>query len=233
MHAPVNIIAGLTDLMLNEYESVNVKETLKEINTAGHALKGLISDVLDISKIEDGKLELMPVQYDAAGLVNDIDTSNITRIGEKPVTFKLDINENLPVNLFGDNVRVKQILNNLLSNAFKYTKMGTITLQIKNEKLKMKNEEEPSTVFVTFTVSDTGIGIRRDDIAKLFSDRATEGTGLGLSLTKKFVEMMAGELTVESEYGKGSTFRVRIRQGFVTDTPIGKETAERLRKLRN
>jgi CheY-like chemotaxis protein len=178
------------------------------------------------------------VRYDVASLLNDIITLNIVRIGEKPITFKLDIEENLPSNLFGDDLRIKQILNNLLSNAFKYTKEGTVTLGIRAEKM-------PDTVsgimWVTFSVSDTGMGIRREDLAKLFTDynqvdthanRAIEGTGLGLSLTKKFVEMMGGEITVESEYGKGTTFRTSILQGFVTDTPISKETVENLRGFR-
>jgi CheY-like chemotaxis protein len=210
----------------------------------------LINDVLDISKVEAGKLELTPVQYEVASLLNDVVTLNLVRVGDRPITFKLDIREDTPSVLFGDDIRVKQILNNLLSNAFKYTKEGTVTLQIRNEKLEMRNEGLPamngvattnSFVWVTFIISDTGIGIRKEDIAKLFSDynqvdtranRQIEGTGLGLSLTKKFVEMMDGEITVESEYGKGTTFRVQIRQGFVNGKTVGKETAENLRNFR-
>jgi PAS domain S-box-containing protein len=231
MRTPMNVIVGLTDLMLEEdVVPDNTKETLRKINTAGTTLMGLINDVLDISKVEAGKMDLAPVQYDVPSLLNDIMSLNRIRIGEKPIVFKLDINEELPCTLFGDDLRIKQILNNLLSNAFKYTKEGTVTLQV-------RSEEKGETVFVIFTVSDTGIGIRGEDILKLFSDynqvdtranRAIEGTGLGLNITKKFVEMMGGEITVESEYGKGSTFRARIRQGFVSDTPIGKETVENL-----
>jgi CheY-like chemotaxis protein len=140
----------------------------------------------------------------------------------------------MPRSLFGDDLRVKQILNNILSNAFKYTKMGSVTLGFAGG----GHDSTAADVWVSFYVSDTGIGIREKDIAKLFSDynqvdtaanRKIEGTGLGLSITKKFVEMMDGEISVESEYGKGTSFRVRIRQGFVSDTPIGKETAESLR----
>jgi CheY-like chemotaxis protein len=191
---------------------------------------GLINNVLDISKIEAGKMELMPAQYDMAGLLNDIITLNMIHIGEKPIAFKLNIESELPAVLFGDDLRIKQILNNLLSNAFKYTKSGTVTLGIATS----------DSVWVSFYVSDTGIGIRTEDMAKLFNDynqvdthtnRAIEGTGLGLSITKKFVELMDGEITVESEYGKGTTFRVRIRQGFVTDKLIGKETIESLSRF--
>jgi signal transduction histidine kinase len=237
MRTPMNAIVGLTDLLLDEDEVPGkTKEMLEKINTAGHTLMGLINDVLDISKIEAGKLELMPVQYDVASLLNDIVTLNISRIENKPITFNLDINEDMPRSLFGDDLRVKQILNNILSNAFKYTKMGSVTLGFAGG--GHDSTAADSDIWVSFYVSDTGIGIREKDIAKLFTDynqvdtaanRKIEGTGLGLSITKKFVEMMDGEITVESEYGKGTTFRVRIRQGFVTDTPVGKETAENLR----
>jgi signal transduction histidine kinase len=238
MRTPMNVIVGLTDLMLEETDiPVKTKGALKKINTAGNTLMGLINDVLDISKIEAGKLELMPVQYDVASLLNDIITLNIIRIEEKPITFKLDISEELPCSLLGDDLRVKQILNNLLSNAFKYTKEGTVTLSINYQRNDRRYGDD---VMVSFCINDTGIGIHKEDIAKLFTDynqvntranREIEGTGLGLSITKKFVELMDGEILVESEYGKGTTFRVRIRQGFVTDKLIGKETVESLRSF--
>jgi CheY-like chemotaxis protein len=177
------------------------------------------------------------VEYDVASFLNDIITLNIVRIGEKAITFKLDIDESMPKRLFGDDLRVKQVLNNLLSNAFKYTEQGTVTLSVNVEKVP----DTSGTIWVDFSISDTGMGIRKEDIAKLFNDynqvdtkanRKIEGTGLGLSITKNFVEMMGGEITVESEYGKGTTFRARICQGFVTDTPIAKETVENLRNFR-
>jgi signal transduction histidine kinase len=231
MRTPMNVIVGLTDLLLEEDKPVNIKETLEKINTAGNTLMGLINDVLDMSKIEAGRIELMPVKYDVASLLNDIITLNMIRIEEKPIAFKLDINGDTPSSLFGDDLRVKQILNNLLSNAFKYTRAGTVVLGV-------NCQHDGNYVWVSFYVSDTGIGIRQEDIEKLFGDfnqvdtranRSIEGTGLGLSIIKKFAELMDGEISVESEYGKGSVFRVRIRQGFVTDKPIGKETLESLR----
>jgi PAS domain S-box-containing protein len=241
MRTPMNVIVGLTDLMLEETDvSGKIKGMLKKINTAGNTLMGLINDVLDISKIEAGRLELTPVKYDVASLLNDIITLNMIRIEEKPITFKLDINDDLPSSLFGDDLRVKQILNNLLSNAFKYTKEGTVTLGV-SYRYEDAPDKAGDDVWVLFYVSDTGIGIREEDISKLFSDynqvdtkanRKIEGPGLGLSITKKFVEMMNGEISVESEYGKGTTFRICIRQGFVADKPIGTETAENLRGFR-
>jgi PAS domain S-box-containing protein len=245
MRTPMNVIVGLTDLMLEEDEPGNIKETLKKINTAGNTLMSLINDVLDISKVEAGKMELMPVRYDVASLLNDIIVLNMIRIENKPITFKLDINENLPASLFGDDLRVKQILNNLLSNAFKYTRKGTVTLGVKYQPGDVLESANPgdtpcSSVWLSFYISDTGIGMRKEDMAKLFTDyhqvdtsahREITGTGLGLSITKKMVDLSGGEISVESEYGKGTTFRVLIRQGFVDDKAIGKEIAENLRSF--
>jgi PAS domain S-box-containing protein len=235
MRTPMNVIVGLTDLMLEEQEVPGkAKDTLQKINIAGNTLMRLISDVLDISKVEAGKMDLMPVQYHVASMLNDIIALNTIRAEDKPVVFKLDINENLPESLFGDDLRVKQILNNLLSNAFKYTKEGTVTLGID---CKWDDHCHDSYVWVSMYVSDTGIGIRKEDIKRLFTDynqvdtranRSIKGTGLGLSITKKFVELMEGEISVESEYGKGTTFRVRIRQGYIAGKSIGKETVESL-----
>ncbi|MCL1927788.1 MAG: ATP-binding protein [Treponema sp.] len=234
MRTPMNVVVGLTDLMLEEDDPVNIRENLKKINSAGNTLMGLINDVLDISKIEAGKLELMPTQHDIASNLNDVITLNLIRIEDKPVTFKLDIHENLPCTLYGDELRIRQIMNNLLNNAFKYTRKGTVTLGIDSQR-------EGDNVWMSIYVSDTGIGIKQEDMVKLFTDynqvdthanRTIEGTGLGLSITKKLVELMDGEISVESEYGKGTTFRVRIRVGFVNDATIGKETVENLCNFR-
>jgi signal transduction histidine kinase len=246
MRTPMNVIVGFTDLMMEEEDVPDeIKTTLRKINTAGHTLMGLINNVLDISKIEAGKLELAPVQYDLASLLNDVMTLNMIRIQNKPITFKLNIEGAIPAMLFGDDLRVKQILNNLLSNAFKYTKKGTVTLSVVVKGITtnetVTNGNTTNGFDISFTVSDTGIGIREEDISKLFNDynqvdtkanRAIEGTGLGLSITKKFIEMMGGEISVESEYGKGTSFRAKIRQGFVGDQLMGRETVESLCGMR-
>jgi signal transduction histidine kinase/CheY-like chemotaxis protein len=234
MRTPMNVIVGLTDLLLEEDDTPDkIKETLRKINIAGDTLMGLINDVLDISKVESGKLELVPAQYDVASFLNDIITLNMIRIENKPITFKLDIDKSMPVSLFGDDLRVKQIVNNLLSNAFKYTKKGSVILGAKSR----RNGNE---VWISFYVSDTGIGIRAEDKVKIFSaynqvdthaNREIEGTGLGLSITKKFVELMDGEITVESEYGKGTTFHVRICQRFVSDRFLDEETIDSLNRF--
>ena len=235
MRTPMNVVVGLTDLMLDEdTPMINLKENLKKISTAGNSLLGLINDVLDISKIEAGKLELMPMQYDVPSLISDIITLNMIRLEEKNITFSLDINEELPCSLFGDDLRVKQIINNLLSNAFKYTQQGTVTMGMSCER---ENDEH---VRMSVWISDTGVGIREEDLKKLFTDysqvdtranRRLEGTGLGLSITKMLVERMNGKISVESEYGKGSTFRLHIRQGFVSNKTIGAELAYSLRSF--
>ena len=232
MRTPLNVMVGLTDLMLEEGgTAAEQKESLKKINAAGNTLLGLINDVLDISKIEAGKLEITPERYEVASLLNDVVTLNMIRIEDKPITFRLDITEELPCVLLGDELRVKQIFNNLLSNAFKYTKAGTVTLDVTCVR------EGNDDVWMSIFVSDTGIGIREEDQKKLFSDyskvdayanRKVEGAGLGLSITKNIVKLMDGQISVESEFGKGSTFHVRIKQGFVDDNTIGYDTAHNL-----
>ena len=235
MRTPMDVIVGLTDLMLEEKVPPDVMENLKKINIAGNTLLGLINDILDISKIEEGKLDLSPAEYEMASLLNDIITLNLIRISNKSIEFKLDISEELPYSLYGDDMRVKQILNNLLDNAFKFTQNGTITLGVS---CVHDNAED---VWMSVYVSDTGIGIHKEDLEKIFSDynqsdtdekSKVDGHGFGLSTAKKFVDIMDGQISVKSEYGKGTTFRLRIRQGFVTDKTIGKETAENLCNFR-
>ncbi|MDR0322737.1 MAG: PAS domain S-box protein, partial [Treponema sp.] len=235
MRTPMNVIVGLTDLMMEEKGvPEKVKETLVKINIAGDTLMGLISDVLDISKAEAGKMDLIPVQYDVASMLNDVITLSTIRAEDKPITFKLDIHEDMFESLYGDELRVKQILNNLLSNAFKYTKKGEVTLGV-------SCQHDGEAVWLSFYVEDTGIGIRKEDIGRLFSDysqvdtkanRKIDGTGLGLSITKKFVDIMDGEISVKSDYGRGTVFSARVRQGFVTDKVISKETVKSLSSLR-
>ncbi|MDR1695649.1 MAG: response regulator [Endomicrobium sp.] len=235
IRTPLNAVVGLSELAL-DYASLDAEteDKLEKIHGSGMTILSIVNDILDISKIESGKFEIYPIQYDTPSLINDIVTLNIVRIGEKPITFKLYADENLPVELFGDDLRIKQIFNNLLSNAFKYTNSGTV-------EWRMEFERDGGDVWLVSSIQDTGIGIKPEGVKKLFSDynqvdvktnRKVEGTGLGLAITKNLVEMMGGTITVESEYGKGTTFRVRIRQKLVSDAPIGKAVAENLMGLR-
>ena len=234
LRTPLNVVIGLTDSILeNDKLDKDIADNLAKISNAGSTLLNIVNDILDISKIESGKVELMPVVYQMSSLLNDIITLVVTRIGEKPISFFLDISEDLPNDLYGDDLRVKQIFNNLLSNAVKYTYAGTI-------KLSISCQRKDNDFWMKIVVSDTGIGIRTEDLKKLFSEykqldtranRNIEGTGLGLAITKKFVEMMGGSISAESEYGTGTTFHVSIRQGYVNDTKIGPVVAENLRNF--
>ena len=244
MRTPMNVVVGLTDLMLEEDDpTVNLRENLEKISTAGNTLLGLINDVLDISKIEAGKLELIPVEYDVPSLLNDVITFNMIRIEDKPISFHLDINGELPCCLFGDDLRVKQIINNILSNAFKYTQKGAVTLGMSccPDHQQIAGQGNGNDLCMSVYVSDTGIGIRGEDLKKLFRDysqvdthanRSIQGTGLGLSITKMLVEHMDGQISVESEYGKGTTFRFCIRQGYAGEKLIGEDMAGILKNFR-
>ena len=231
MRTPLNAIIGLSDLTLG-LEDVNEEScsNLEKIHNAGLTLLGTVNDILDISKIEAGKFELSPIEYDIPGLIHDTVSQNIQRIGEKPIRFVLTISKDLPTRLYGDELRIKQIFSNLLSNAFKFTKEGVVELSVSCDRAV-------DDVWITAVIQDTGIGIKPEDLKKLFyaynqvdttANRNIEGTGLGLQITRRMVEMMDGSVTVESEYGKGSTFTVKFRQKFVTDATIGQDAAKTL-----
>jgi CheY-like chemotaxis protein/HPt (histidine-containing phosphotransfer) domain-containing protein len=231
IRTPLNAIIGLSEIELQKDLPEDTRADLEKIYSSGSNLLGIINDVLDISRIETGNLELVPEAYDIPDLVNDTVQLNVIRIGLKPLAFELSIDETIPVRLYGDELRVKQILNNLLSNAFKYTDQGTVTL-------RASWERDQNGLWLIFSVSDTGRGIRGEDMDSLFfkyakfdtrANHHIEGTGLGLPIVKNLAELMGGSITVESEYGKGSVFTVRIRQGIVDPAPVGKETAENLR----
>jgi len=242
IRTPLNAVIGLSEIELRKKLPESSKDNIVQIHQSGSSLLGIINEILDISKIEAGGFELVPVEYETALLINDTVNLNRIRIGSEPIVFVLEIGGDFPSKLRGDELRVKQVLNNLLSNAIKYTSEGKVTLSAAWEKRGMD-------ALLRFTVRDTGIGIRQEDMGKLFSsyvqldtkvNRKIEGTGLGLEITKNLVEMMGGGITVESEYGKGSAFTVTLVQGLVhsegqTDSlslGIGEEIAEDLRNFR-
>jgi len=235
IRTPLNAIIGLSDLVLDTDGTLSEESRyrLSQINNAGATLVSTVNDILDISKIEAGKFELIPVKYDIPSLINDAVTQSIMHKKEKPIEFLMNVSEDLPAYLFGDELRIRQILNNLLSNAFKYTNEGTVELTVTCQ----RKEED---VWLTIVVRDSGIGIRKEDLENLFRDyvqadmsanRKIIGTGLGLSIAKRLVELMGGEITAESEHGKGSAFTVRLMQKHVTDEVIGPEIIEILKKL--
>ena len=231
MRTPLNVIIGLTDLCLEEDLPDHLKDDIEKVNSAGNSLLSIVNDVLDISKIEAGKFKAVPVRYYTASLLNDIITFNVIRIEGKPIAFTVDIDPNMPSEMFGDELRLKQIFNNLLSNAFKYTHEGRVVLRVRCEK------DDEAGLWMYVSVADTGIGIRPEDLKKLFSDyqqvdtkanRTIEGTGLGLSITKRLAQQMGGDIYAASTYGKGSVFQVRVRQETVGAKPLGKETVDNL-----
>ncbi|MDR2094732.1 MAG: response regulator [Treponema sp.] len=234
IRTPLNAIIGLSEVELQDEIPLKTRANLEKIYSSGSSLLGIINDILDISKIEAGNFEITPVNYDIAGIINDTIQLNIVRIGSKPIEFKLKLENTIPQRLFGDELRIKQILNNLLSNAIKYTEKGEVVLEI-------NWEQQEHTAWLHFKVRDTGKGIRKEELGKLFVEytqldttinRKIEGTGLGLSITKGLVEMMGGNIKVESEYGAGSVFEVRLPQGIEDGTPIGKEIADQLESFR-
>jgi signal transduction histidine kinase/FixJ family two-component response regulator/HPt (histidine-containing phosphotransfer) domain-containing protein len=234
IRTPLNAILGLSEVELQNRLPQKTHENLEKIYNSGVVLLSIINDILDISKIESGKFELLPSVYDFPSLIGDTINMNVVRIGSKPIAFELRIDETIPSKVYGDEIRVKQILNNILSNAFKYTETGKVTFEISWE----RGEGEARFSFI---VTDTGIGIKEEDTRKLFSEyrqvnaletRQIEGTGLGLSICRNLVDLMGGTIDVESEYGKGSRFTVKIPQEIADPTPIGLETAKNLKTFR-
>ncbi|MCL2191091.1 MAG: ATP-binding protein [Treponema sp.] len=234
MRTPLNTVIGMSKLVMEDGGlSDRTYASLENISHAGSTLLNTVNGILDISKIEEGKFELVPVEYDVSSLINDAVTQNTMHIMGKPIRFVLDVDGSLPQRLYGDDLRIKYVFNNLLSNAFKYTTEGTV-------KLSIGCERHEKDVWMTVVASDTGVGIRDEDMGRLFkeytkldtkSNRKIEGTGLGLAIMKSVVEMMDGSVSAESEYGKGSVFTVRFKQQAVSDATIGTEAAGNLKRL--
>ena len=236
IRTPMNAILGITEIQLQDESLPKVtKEALERIYNSADLLLGIINDILDLSKIEAGKLELAPIQYDIASLIHDTVQLNMIRYESKPIEFKLKIDDNIPVMLIGDELRIKQILNNLLSNAYKYTNEGSINLDISSK------FEGGGDITVIFRVSDTGQGMTPEQVRKLGSDysrfnmeanRKTEGTGLGMSITKNLLRMMNGSIDIQSTPDVGSVFTVSLPQKC-TDVHgvIGREMADNLMRL--
>ncbi|MBQ9564292.1 MAG: response regulator, partial [Synergistaceae bacterium] len=198
----------------------------ENIRTAGNTLLGLVNDILEFSKIEAGKMEILPVDYDLSSLINDLVNMIQSRADKKGLLLKLDFDEETPKLLHGDEVRIKQVVTNILTNAVKYTEKGSVTFHIAYARIP----DDPEGVFLNFSVADTGIGIKPEDLTKLFSEferieekrnRNIEGTGLGMNITKRLLEMMGTSLKVESVYGEGSTFSFQLRQRVVKWEALG------------
>lgn len=232
IRTPINGILGMDSMLLKECKDESLRDYALNIQSAGQTLLSLINDILDISKIESGKMEILPVTYSVFTVLNDCYNMVAIRAHDKNLELVMDISPDIPRSLFGDEVRIRQVVNNLLSNAVKYTNEGSITLSVRSEKLSVDPIQGGNSkqVKLFIQVKDTGIGIREKDREKLFADfvrldekrnRNIEGTGLGLNLTKQLLDMMGGSIEVESTYGEGSVFTVCLLQQVSDEKPLG------------
>jgi len=242
IRTPMNAILGISEIQLQSNKlTPDTEEAFKGIYDSGNLLLNIINDILDFSKIEAGKMEIIPVKYNIPSMLNDTVQLNLLRYESKPLEFKLDLDGNTPLEVYGDELRIKQILNNLLSNAFKYTDKGEITLSVHSEAPVQEQGKDEKTTILVFRVSDTGQGMNEDQVARLFDEysrfnletnRTVTGTGLGMNIVKRLVDMMGGGIFVESETGKGTTFTVRLPQVNISPAVCGAELADNLRNFR-
>jgi signal transduction histidine kinase/AmiR/NasT family two-component response regulator len=229
IRTPLNAILGMSELALREGLNPAAREHVESIRQAGKNLLSIVNDVLDLSKIEAGKLDIINREYYFASLLNDCLSIIKTRLLEKSVKFTVDVEKTIPAILIGAEDRVRQIVINLLSNAVKYTEEGNIVFSVKAERPETR-EEGRDRIILYFSVSDTGRGIREENIKEVFKSFsrfdthkkiATEGTGLGLAISRRLCQMMGGDITVRSVYGKGSVFTAFIPHDVADKTPFG------------
>lgn len=223
IRTPINAVLGMDTMILRESKEPHIKEYAMDIQRAGRSLLSIINDILDISKIESGKMEIVPVDYDFSSLVNDTVNMIQEKARSKGLDLGVEIDSDIPCTMHGDDVRIRQVLVNILGNAVKYTEKGEVKLSIKGSK-------EGNIEHLHFSVKDTGIGIKEEDIHKLFAEferieelrnRHIEGTGLGMSITVNLLNMMGSSLDVKSEYGVGSEFSFDLDQEIIKDEAIG------------
>ena len=234
IRTPMNTIIGISEILMNKRLPEDIQNDISMVQNAASGLLTIINDILDFSKIESGKFELTPVDYMLPSLLMDITNMISVRLADRPVYFLMNIDHKLPNQLFGDDIRIKQILMNLLGNAVKFTKRGFIELRVSGEKAG------ESGYRLTFSVIDSGRGIKKEDIGKLFGtfsqvdttkNRDETGSGLGLAISKSFSEMMGGGIRVESSYGEGSVFTVEVLQQVKQYEPVGEVRNRKIRML--
>ena len=237
IRTPINSIIGMNEIILRDCKDETIRGYAEDVKSANQYLLSLVNDILDYSKIQAGKMEIVPIEYNMSDLLKRVSKLVQYRVAEKDLEFVLKVSDNVPARLFGDEIRVSQILINLISNAVKYTEKGTVSLQV--EAVKTREELDA----IRFVVEDTGIGIRKEDMDALFTEfaridlqhnRAIEGTGLGMSIVSGLVNQMNGTISVESEYGNGSRFEVILPQKIVTTERESKnrDLLEKERKAR-
>ena len=236
IRTPINAIRGMDELILRESGEEDIRKYALDIKSAVQTLHGIINDILDMSRIESGKMEIIPSEYDICSFINDLVNMVEVKASAKDLKLVVNVAEQLPSRLLGDDIRLKQVLTNILNNAVKYTEKGQIAFNVTGEVIP-----DTDRVVLHFTVKDTGIGIKKEDMTKLFTaferieesrNRRVEGTGLGMNITLQLLELMNSELKVESEYGVGSGFSFDVEQGIVSEVPIG-DFRQRIRKNAN
>ncbi len=240
IRTPINAVLGMNEVILRESRRTTqtaeddpkaMRDALKnitiyagDVENAGHNLLAVVNDILDFSKIEAGRMDLVESKYQLSSLLNNLSNMILFKAKEKKLEFIIDVDKTLPDELYGDEVRIRQVFTNLLNNAVKYTMEGYVKMTVRGDR------REDGSLMLVAKVEDTGIGIKQDDIEKLFvkferlemeRNSTVEGTGLGLVITKHLLDMMGGQISVVSEYGKGSTFCVKIPQKIVSETPVG------------
>ena len=233
IRTPMNAIIGISEIQLRKNAlTPHVEEAFAKIYNSAHSLLRLINDILDLSKIEAGKMDILGIKYDTANFINDTFQLNIIRIGSKDIKYKLFVDENIPHTIFGDDIRIRQVLTNILANAFKYTEKGEI-----KTRFWVEEHENPNEILFCISVSDTGQGMTEEQMDALFdnyarfnvsANREVEGTGLGMNITNNLVKLMNGSISVNSKIGEGSTFTVKIPQKKVSKSVIGSVLARNL-----
>ncbi len=230
IRTPMNAIIGMDEMILREKVSDKVRKYALDIQSAGRTLLSIINDILDFSKIESGKMELVPVEYGFASVMNDVVNMTMKKAQDKGLKYDLKVSKDIPSVLRGDEIRVRQVMLNLINNAIKYTHEGTVSVDVSYDDAKN---------MLRVIVSDTGIGIKNEDLGKLFGsfqrleedkNRNIEGTGLGLNITMRLVKMMEGTIGVNSKYGEGTTFTATMKQETADRTPVG-DFADNLSKM--
>ncbi|SFQ46704.1 Signal transduction histidine kinase [Lachnospiraceae bacterium XBB1006] len=224
IRTPINAVLGMDEMILRESEEPQIRKYAQDIRLAGNNLLGIVNDILDFSKIEAGKMEVVPVEYELASVLNDLINLVQKRATDKGLRFVVECEDTTPHLLIGDEIRIKQVVTNILTNAVKYTKEGSITLKVGY------HEADENHIFLDVAVKDTGIGMKKSEMGKLFTaferldmkqNRTVEGTGLGMSITTGLLHLMGSELSVESVYQKGSEFSFSVKQQVLKWEPIG------------
>ena len=224
IRTPINAVLGMNEMIIRETNDPQIEEYAQNVKSAGNSLLGIVNDILDFSKIEAGKMDIIPVPYHLGSMINDLLNMIATKAQDKGLKLEINVDETIPSSLFGDEIRIKQCVTNILTNAVKYTEEGSVTMNVSYRK------EDEDSIFLRFQVVDTGIGIKEEDLNKLFSpferieeirNRSIEGTGLGMSIVKKLLALMNTKLEVKSVYGEGSDFSFEVRQQVFSWEELG------------